>query len=348
MGRVTEPAATMTARQVQQHLFRHFTPKWAVLFEVTARVEGSLGEALAAAGTDGAREVLAAHRDRRIDALLVRRAPKRAPAAPPRPVPVQVEGEGLFAAPPPRAARPADGGDNGGLERLAIEVKVSRADFFSDVRDPHKQAPWRELADRHTYAVPKGLVRLEEVPAGSGLIEVSPAGLVVWARRAPRVGAVRPLPLENLLDAFYRAARAEARARGLDHTGGDADRDEQSLRAELARLRHDLELRQGRLERAEGAAELWRRRFAALEPPPCATCGSPLRPARQRLIEYGELLEWEHERGQEEVCHPLRASTPERERQRREEYRHALWVPGPRPVYPGDVNESNTSCTVSA
>jgi hypothetical protein len=52
----------------------------------------------------------------------------------------------------------------GPVELLAVEIKVTRADFLADVRDPHKQARWRDLTHRMAYAVPEGLVKADEVP----------------------------------------------------------------------------------------------------------------------------------------------------------------------------------------
>ncbi len=43
-------------------------------------------------------------------------------------------------------------------ERIAVEVKVTRADFLADVRDPSKQATWVALTHRQAYAAPRGLV----------------------------------------------------------------------------------------------------------------------------------------------------------------------------------------------
>ncbi len=181
------------------------------------------------------------------------------------------------------------------FDLLAIEVKVTRADFLSDLRNPAKQAPWRELAQRHAYAVPKGLVGECEVPAGSGLLVVSRDRGYTTVRTAVR--AVKPaghnppaLPMANIMDAFYRAARAEATIKGIDGARTD-DSDPEALRAELAKLRGDVERMTGQLERAKEAQQLWKLAFAAVGYPPCATCGKPLKVSRRRA--YG-MPTWEH------------------------------------------------------
>src|SRR4051812_36233105 len=70
------------------------------------------------------------------------------------------------------AVRAASGPDHGHFERLALEIKCSRGDFLSDVRDPGKQAPRRALTHAHAYVAPAGLIAPHEVPEGSGLMEV--------------------------------------------------------------------------------------------------------------------------------------------------------------------------------
>lgn len=139
--------ATLTARQVEQALWLHFTgSSWAPISEVTITPPGArdlqYGDPRAT--------------PRRIDMLMVRSARK-----------------------PER---------DGAIDRLAVEIKVSRADFLSDIAVPEKQAPWREFANRHAYAAPAGLIKVEELPEGSGLLEITEAAwgrAVTWVKRAP-------------------------------------------------------------------------------------------------------------------------------------------------------------------
>ena len=60
--------------------------------------------------------------------------------------------------------------NTGGRERYAIEIKVSRADFFRET--PAKRLPWELLTHRFIYAVPRGLVQVSEVPQGCFLLEI--------------------------------------------------------------------------------------------------------------------------------------------------------------------------------
>lgn len=247
---VPEVTTPLTAKDVHGALYRHFSDRWAQLTEVTARPK------------PGVSRRLPGSKPRRIDVLLVRAAAQ------------------LGADP---------------FERLAIEIKVSRADFLSDVRNPHKQAPWRALAHRHAYAAPKGMIAAAELPAGSGLISVSRQSwdprrcAVEWAVRARRpAGHVPdPLPLANIMDAFWRAGRAEARAKGYADLDDDPAIDD--LRTEVARLQHELELAVNRIDRAVESRKHWQRAYGAIGAPPCSTCGHPLRP---KLKGYSTL--WVH------------------------------------------------------
>lgn len=198
--RVAEP---MTADDIRRRLWWTYIERWAVVFEVTGQRSDR----------------------RRIDALLVRNRQKKPVTAAQRQEQLArwvaeqeardsgvAPSDGLF---PAAVSAPPPEEDLTRLERLAIEIKVSRADFLNDIRDPDKQASWRGLAERHAYCVPAGLVTRGEVPAESGLMEVSAAFGIVWARKAPRC-APAPLPSAVVLDAFYRWSRADAITRGYD------------------------------------------------------------------------------------------------------------------------------------
>src|SRR5690606_11023333 len=50
------------------------------------------------------------------------------------------------------------------------EIKVSRADFLSDVANPRKREAYLSIAETVYYVVPEGLVTPDEVPQGLGLI----------------------------------------------------------------------------------------------------------------------------------------------------------------------------------
>ncbi len=62
---------------------------------------------------------------------------------------------------------------------IGHEIKVSRSDFFHEVRDnPDKAKAAQLLCDDFYYVVPKGLVGPAEVPEGCGLLYVGDKGRV--------------------------------------------------------------------------------------------------------------------------------------------------------------------------
>jgi hypothetical protein len=65
----------------------------------------------------------------------------------------------------------------------AYEVKVSRADFRRELDNPGKRAPWEKRASECWFAAPVGIIPLEEVPEGWGLLELGSNGFRA-ARRA--------------------------------------------------------------------------------------------------------------------------------------------------------------------
>lgn len=346
------PRPKVTADQMRRALYSHFIARYAVVFEVTARPEPLPDDTIDAYRRGEIRYAdlrAAGGSERRIDALLVRRTPRAKRAPTPAAVAAYRIGQGvphteaMFEVPGERL--PADlrapiPPTDGGLERVAIEIKVSRGDFLTDIRCPEKQAPWRELAERHAYAVPAGLVAPGEVPADSGLIEVrfdterwSPE--VKWTRRAPR-GTATPLPVTIQLDAFYRWSRAEALTRGLAYDTRKDD-DPEVMRAELARLRHALELAENRIDQEREKTDMWRTRCAALGRPACSTCGKPLYAGRDRW----RALSWKHNEADETTCKVLRtAAAMQRDGDNFIEH----LVPGPEP----DYDSLGKSCRESA
>ena len=73
------------------------------------------------------------------------------------------------------------------------EIKVSRADFLSDVRDPSKREAYFRLAPKVFYATPAGLLKKSDIPVECGWVEqdVSGQGRVV-RKRAPKLKSWKP------------------------------------------------------------------------------------------------------------------------------------------------------------
>lgn len=67
----------------------------------------------------------------------------------------------------------------------AYEIKVSRSDFRRDLVDPLKQRGARLISDQFFYVAPRGLIRRDEVPDWTGLLEPSEYGYLHQVVQAP-------------------------------------------------------------------------------------------------------------------------------------------------------------------
>lgn len=132
-----------------------------------------------------------------------------------------------------------------GHRRVAIEIKVSRSDLLSELSDPTKRAPFEKVSHQFFLACPAGLCRLDEVPDGVGLIEVTERGCRVAVQAPLRDPA--PLPPEALVEAFRRASRVEARVRNAN--SDDAAAELVALRAQVASYERRLDTSRLALER---------------------------------------------------------------------------------------------------
>jgi hypothetical protein len=73
-------------------------------------------------------------------------------------------------------------GWKGACQSVLVECKVTRADFLADRAKPFRVKPEQGVGSERFYLTPTGLVRVEELPAGWGLLEI----------RARRVEIVLP------------------------------------------------------------------------------------------------------------------------------------------------------------
>lgn len=74
---------------------------------------------------------------------------------------------------------------SGRFERITVEVKVSRADYLNEVRNPRKRRDGMLLSNRFYFATPAGLVSTEELPLDCGLLEVDDDGHISRTADAP-------------------------------------------------------------------------------------------------------------------------------------------------------------------
>lgn len=137
-----------------------------------------------------------------------------------------------------------------GFERIAFEVKVSRADFRSETDE--KRAPAEAVSHLCTYVAPAGVIPAVELPPGWGLIEVYETAAARPATRKPLgtrgVWVVKPkrrTPHVELDDLAAVLARRASRAEERIRVAGDASP------AETARLRHEVDRLSGLLYGAQ-------------------------------------------------------------------------------------------------
>lgn len=61
---------------------------------------------------------------------------------------------------------------------VLVECKVSRADFMVDAKKPHRAQSAQGMGLYRYYLAPAGIIKIEELPAGWGLLEVSARGVI--------------------------------------------------------------------------------------------------------------------------------------------------------------------------
>lgn len=71
-----------------------------------------------------------------------------------------------------------------GQSVIGFEVKVSRSDFLAEIKDPKKRQETYSGCDVVFLAVPKGLVKVEEVPLDLGIIEC-------WSKQVEAYGQTK-------------------------------------------------------------------------------------------------------------------------------------------------------------
>ena len=71
-----------------------------------------------------------------------------------------------------------------GHEIVGYEVKISRGDFLSEIKNPDKRRLAVKMCDEFYFAVPKGMVKLGEIPEDCGLVEC-------WKNKGERFAEVK-------------------------------------------------------------------------------------------------------------------------------------------------------------
>lgn len=93
---------------------------------------------------------------------------------------------------------------------VLVESKVSRGDFLADRDKPFRQKPGMGVGCERYYLAPRGLIRVDELPAGWGLLEVSGREIETVKRSSKNLRSPEGFQYEmNLLLASLR--RVEVR-----------------------------------------------------------------------------------------------------------------------------------------
>ncbi len=59
-----------------------------------------------------------------------------------------------------------------GMKRVCYEIKISRADFLSELKRPLKRRIGMRFSNEFYFVTPKGLLQTSEIPSDCGLIEI--------------------------------------------------------------------------------------------------------------------------------------------------------------------------------
>jgi len=79
-------------------------------------------------------------------------------------------------------------------ERIAYEIKVSRADWLKELKNPRKKAAAMSLSDRFFFVLAHGIYKKGDLPRDDcGILEITPEKQIKLIRRAKR-RKVKPMP----------------------------------------------------------------------------------------------------------------------------------------------------------
>lgn len=104
-------------------------------------------------------------------------------------------------------------------ELRGFEVKVSRGDFLKELKDPNKRKHAMSLCDRFYFVTPRGLIKLNELPAGCGLIEWT--GRVLRTVVQPQDANLKVLPVWFVMSLARRVRKREVRVGAVSAPKGD-------------------------------------------------------------------------------------------------------------------------------
>jgi len=146
---------------------------------------------------------------------------------------------------------------------IGFEVKVSRADFLKEIKDPAKAEPVFKYCDQWFIVAPKGVVKEGELPAAWGLLELREKGLtqIVAAPKQKPVPVDRKFFASLIRRAFEQVDKAAAVK--AHKASQDAWRSvEEQSRKEIDRRTREFRAREAAIKKFEDetglSIESWR------------------------------------------------------------------------------------------
>ena len=93
-------------------------------------------------------------------------------------------------------------------ERIAYEIKVSRADWLSELRHPRKRAAAMSLSNRFFFVLAFGIYKKGDLPKDDcGILEITSQKQIKLIRRAKR-RTIKPMPV-GFIAALARRIKQE-------------------------------------------------------------------------------------------------------------------------------------------
>jgi len=94
-----------------------------------------------------------------------------------------------------------------------FEVKVSRSDWLTELKDPEKAEAFKPYCDHWWLAVPDATIVRDDLPEGWGLLDLSRGGLRI-SKQAPKL-ARQPMPHEMTVAWVRAVAKTAQREAGI-------------------------------------------------------------------------------------------------------------------------------------
>lgn len=143
-----------------------------------------------------------------------------------------------------------------GLEINGFEIKASRSDWLRELKNPAKAEAIAAYCDRWWIVALKDLVKIEELPAGWGLMELQANGSLKEVKRAPARENVKPITRTFMAAMMRRVGELDNRIiynLVQDAIKEDLKRNETRLQAEIEKRSKKYTEVSGRLDKIKAA-----------------------------------------------------------------------------------------------